>query len=114
MWSDAAATHQIVSYNLNMTASGQLVLLEFGTGLNSEHPVTSTITTGQWVLVTVSLLPGQTYGVTIGGATASGILAKPLPTPSQGTLEVGPTYFAASTLVSSPGWTFGYDDVVCY
>jgi hypothetical protein len=114
LYSDAMGTQQIAYFGLNMLPSGALELLEIHGNTATPHAVVSSVATGSWVPVTMTLSPGQQYSVTVGTQNATGTLASPVPSPSHGTLEVGPAYFAANTPSSSPGWTFGYDNVICY
>ncbi len=114
LWSDDAATQGIVTYSLNLQGDGSVVLLEFGNTTNASHTVTSTITLGTWVHVQIAIDVGsQLYSATIGSANASGVLSTAIPTPSHGTIEVGPVYFGGATTSPSPGWTFVYDNVIC-
>jgi hypothetical protein len=113
LWSDAAATTSIVTYNLNMEASGELIMLEYGTSLNQSHNVTSSIVSGSWTNVSLALT-SSTYAVTVGNTMVNGNLGAPFPSTAHITVEIGPAYFAGDTTAPSPGWTFGYDNVICY
>jgi hypothetical protein len=114
LYSDTSATQQIANYSINLNGSGLLELLEISNNNAVSHPITTGVSTGSWLAVTLSLLPGQNYSVTVGTHSATGILSYPVATTSHGTLEIGPAYFAGTTTGASPGWTFGYDNVVCY
>jgi hypothetical protein len=118
LWSDTAATQSIVTYSVNMQGNGQLVMLEYYASqplANATHNVTSSVVVNKWTPVMLSVSAStQMYSVTVGTLSASGVLSKPLPTTSHATLEIGPAYFGGNTTASSPGWTFGYDNVICY
>lgn len=116
LYADAAATQPLVTYSLNMLSSGELELVEYrdASTAPATFPTGATILLGRWTNVSLSISSAQqTYSVTVGTTNASGSLSQPVPTSSRGALEVGPAYFAAATATPSPGWTFGYDDVLC-
>jgi hypothetical protein len=117
LWSDAAGTQSIVTYSLNMQVNGQLVMLEYYASMTSAsatHLVTTSVAP-KWTNVVISIsATAQTYSVTVGNMNAAGNLSKPIPSTSHGVVEIGPAYFGGDTDASSPGWTFGYDNVLCY
>jgi hypothetical protein len=114
LYSDEAATQQIANYSINLNGNGLLELLEISNNNAVSHPITTGgVATGSWLSVTLSILPGQNYSVTVGTKGATGILSYPVATTSHGTVEIGPAYFAGTTTSPSPGWTFGYDNVIC-
>ncbi len=118
LYADSAGTQALVSYNVNMLATGQLVLLEYYPNqgsANATHVISSSIAVNTWRAVTLTFsATAQTYSASYGTSGTSGVLAKPVPSTSFASAEIGPAYFGGSTTTASPGWAFGYDNVICY
>ena len=71
-----------------------------------------------FISVSLSFTSGggaTSYKVDVGGVPAAGnTLNVPLSATSHATVEVGPTYFGGTNAMPSPGWTFDYDNIICY
>jgi hypothetical protein len=110
---------QEVNLSIQMHADGSIGFLEDYPGGVGEmnHVIPITVVLGTWYPVTMTLTTagGSTsYTVNVGGQSASGTLGTPLSAMSAGIFEVGPAYFGGATTDPSPGWTFAYDNVVCF
>jgi hypothetical protein len=106
--------------DLNMLASGELVMVEYYPSFPSSvtHDITSAITTKRWYAVELAVTPPSKYLVTVTGegsvdTSIQGQLKYPIPSTSVGTIDVGPAYYDESTTEESPGWSFDYDNIVC-
>jgi hypothetical protein len=119
-YSDAAEADQVVNLSIQMHADGSVIFLEDypDESMDANHPLVSSVAIDKWHAVELALGTsgaGTTYKVTFGGVEKSaGTLVVPLPSTSHVIFSVGPAYFAGSTSTSSPGWTFDYDNVVCF
>jgi hypothetical protein len=120
-YSDAQETMEPFTLSINMNGDGTLILLEYyryDLSKNATHAIPYSVATGGWIPVRMALAVGisaTTYTVSVGGVQADGsTLSVPLPAMSHGTFEVGPAFFGGNTTAASPGWTFDYDNVVCY
>lgn len=119
-YTDAQQKSEVASLSINMQGDGAIILLEdYGVQSpdNAVHPIGSNITPNTWYPVSLSFASsasGASYQVKVGDKRSAGTLARVLPSNSYGTLEVGPAYFAGATTSPSPGWSFAYDNVVCY
>jgi hypothetical protein len=121
VYTDAQETDQPLSLNVQIRADGSVVFLEsYGSQLTMAYTVAIPIqvTIGSWYAVQMSFTTtgsATTYTVSVGGIQAPvGTLGVPLPGMSHVNLDLGPAYYAGVTTASSPGWTFGYDNVICY
>jgi hypothetical protein len=82
-------------------------------GTASLYGLQEALGVGVWTFLELQLTtsPSATlFSVTAGGPGVSGALQQPLPSPMGATLVVGPTDLGAA----SGGWSFYYDNVVCY
>jgi hypothetical protein len=82
-------------------------------GTTSLYGLQGALGVGVWTFLELQLTtsPSATlFSVTAGGPGVSGTLQQPLPSPMGATLVVGPTDLGAA----SGGWSFYYDNVVCY
>jgi hypothetical protein len=122
VYSDAATQNEVFDLNVKLLSDGTLALDEIyqgsGPGQSVRHILPISIATGQWYSVHMSLTNGAggtSYAVTVGGVQApGGTLMHPLPASSHGTFRTGPAYYQGANTTPSPGWTFRYDDVICY
>lgn len=118
--SDAGCNSSVAGFSINMQADGTLILFEYYNNqpsLNATFPIGLTVKRGKWYPVSFSLASSgssSTFRVKMGGVGPGGPTAAPLPATSSATFEFGPSYFAGTTTAPSPGWTFGYDNIVCY
>jgi hypothetical protein len=79
---------------------------------NVANPTTVAMLPGHWVHVTLALSSNSSsaaYTVTIGGTTKSGTLLA-FPATTQIGVSVGPDDYSGG----SSGWSFDYDNVICY
>jgi hypothetical protein len=79
---------------------------------NVATPTSVAIVPGDWVHVTLALTSSSSsaaYTVTIGGTTKSGTLLA-FPATSQIGVSIGPNDYSGG----SSGWSFDYDNVICY
>jgi hypothetical protein len=121
VFTDAAEANQVANFSVQMHGDGSLIFLEDyppSIAMEVPHTIPAQVGTGTWYAVQIVLATSSgtaAYAASVGGVqTGAGMLAVPLPATSHLTLSVGPAYFAGATTTASPGWTFGYDNVICY
>jgi hypothetical protein len=121
VYSDAQQNDQEANFSVQMHADGSLIFLEIhttDTPMDVPHAIPIQVSLDAWYAVEMSFTTSAgvtTYSVSVGGVPAAGnTLVLPLPTPSHGAVAVGPAYYAGATTEPSPGWTFGYDNVICF
>ncbi len=118
-----SSSDQVVNLSVQMHSDGNLYLLEDypGGAGDVEHALDVTVSLNTWYEVSMAFTTSATattFAVSIEGGptmeTATGSLAKPVPAMSSGEVDVGPAYFGGDTDAASPGWTFAYDNVICF
>jgi hypothetical protein len=122
VYSDAGEQNEIFDFNIKLLSDGTLALDEIYEGSGPEqdvrHLIPASIKAGSWYPIAMSLTNSSgatSYSVTVGGIAApGGTLTHALAATSHGTFRIGPAYYEGTNTAPSPGWTFRYDDVVCY
>jgi hypothetical protein len=121
VYSDALGMDEAVNLSVQLHGDGTLIFLESynsATMPDVPHPIALDVDLDTWyeVQMTFTTSKGVTsYVVRVNNAAASGsTLTQAIPLKSSMVLAVGPAYYAGNTDGPSPGWIFGYDNVICY
>ncbi len=87
---------------------------EAGSPTTATHGLSTSVGLGSWVPVqmqfTTGAGPSTAFVVSVDTQQVKGMLLQPFPSPMTATLAIGPTDLGAA----SSGWSFLYDNVICY
>jgi len=118
LFDDKTESKQIVYLGINMNGDGTIEVLEYyPTGGAGNHVIPYTVPTDEWLPIDLSFTTSSgvtSFRASVDGTAVSGPLLLPFPATSYAILEIGPAYYAGSNVAPSPGWTFDYDNVICY
>lgn len=87
---------------------------EAGSPTTATYGLPASVVVGSWVSIqmqfTTGAGPSTAFSVSVDSQQVKGMLLQPFPSPMTATLSIGPTDLGSA----SSGWSFFYDNVICY